>query len=185
MRNSGYAHLSDFDLLVKRAAELEDLLLAHDREIKSLRRMVQGGNDVTVSQPGPSSIPMNRTESRQPWRREAADDGLGEEGLEIPSHTDPARQRRKVVVQSPNEEGATMTKALGELNVDERDSDRPFIHHSRPPSGAPSLADHNAALVLEVGSTGVYSEATEADRVVPLPGHGTQSSLEPGARDHA
>jgi len=138
--------------LVKRAAELEDLLLAHDREIKSLKRMMGGGNDTIVSQPGPSSVSMDRSESRQPWRREGgADEGLGEESLEIPSYPDPARQRRKVVVQSPNEEGSTVTKALGDLNVDERDSDRPFIHHSRPPSGAPSLADHNAALVLEVG----------------------------------
>jgi len=142
--------LSDFDLLVKRAAELEDLLLVHDREIKSLRRMVAGGNDTTVSQPGPSSLPMNRSGSPQPWPEEA-DDGLGEQGHEMTSYTEPARQRRKVVLQSPNEDGATMTKALGDLNVDERESDRPFIHHSRPPSGAPSLADHNAALVLEVG----------------------------------
>jgi hypothetical protein len=145
---SGYAHLSDFDLLVKRAAELEALLLEHDREIRSLRRMVSGDIDAALPQPGPSSERMDRSISRQPWQDQLGD-RENEPEPETASQPDPARQRRKVVVQSPNEDGATMTKALSDLNVDEREASRPFIHHSRPPSGAPSLADHNAALVLE------------------------------------
>lgn len=59
----------------------------------------------------------------------------------------PTSSRETEGVAALCEMGMGMDMASGSGKEKEN---RPFIHHSRPPSAAPSLADHNAALVLEV-----------------------------------
>jgi hypothetical protein len=166
---SGYAHLSDFDLLVRRSAEMEDLLVQHDRELKDLRRMVLQRHD--FSQPSYSGDRFPSQQGREdhaghdhpsswmPFNEIDAVDHPGPSTERVgrlawdPETRSPNKRRRMESLAPVEDTGfSRFIVHRSERTEPPGDLSRPFIHHSRPPSGAPSLADHNAALVLEVSS---------------------------------
>ena len=149
---------------------MEDLLVQHDRELKrlrhhlKLRQTVQSSSaDAAVSE-RLESIP-NEQENLSNWSNVEDPFTHGTSRTTTTSQQEAnetnASKRRRVVFRSPSipppQESAfsgTNKEQLGGAGPSGSNM-RPFIHHSRPPSEAPSLADHNAALVLEAsGSTG-------------------------------